>query len=93
MNASLKYQTAEDRDLEHRIVIFLQDRHVPDCQSVQVKAASGTVVVRGQVSSAHSKWLCMECCRHVAGVIKLVDKVRIASSPSQLASTKIGSSC
>ena len=87
MNASLKHQIAKDHDLEHRIVNFLQDRHVPECQGVQVKATVGTVIVSGQVSSAHSKWLCMECCRHVAGVIKLVDKVRIASAPSQVAST------
>jgi osmotically-inducible protein OsmY len=93
MNASLKHQIAEDRDLEHRIINFLQERHVPECQGVQVKAAVGTVVVSGQVSSAHSKWLCMECCRHVAGVIKLVDKVRIGSSPSQFAGTTNTSSC
>lgn len=68
-----------DRDLEHRLVNFLHARHVPECERLHVRASSGTVVVQGRLASDRTKWLCVECCRHVAGVIKLVDEIDVDS--------------
>ena len=65
----------EDIDLENRIANFLHQRKVPAGEYLQADAHLGTVVVSGQLPTRHAKWLCMECCRHVAGVIKLVDNV------------------
>ena len=45
----------------------------------------GTVVVSGMLHSRHAKWLCLECCRHVAGVIKLVDRIKVQSSSRKTA--------
>jgi len=77
--AELPEETTEDENLEHRLVNFLYGRHVPERESVQLDVHGGTVVVRGRLHSRHAKWLCIECCRHVAGVIKLVDKIKVES--------------
>jgi len=68
-------ETKDDIDLEHRLVNFLYNRHVPESKSVHLDVHGGTVVVRGPLHSGRAKWLCIECCRHVAGVIKLVDEI------------------
>ena len=67
--------TIEDIDLEGRIANFLYRQHIPNGERIHADAHLGTVIVRGQLPSRHAKWLCMECCRHVAGVIKLIDHV------------------
>lgn len=68
-------ETKDDIDLEHRLVNFLDARHVPGRELVHLDVHGGTVIVRGPLHSAREKWLCIECCRHVAGVIKLVDEI------------------
>ena len=67
--------TAEDVDLENRIANFLHHRHVPGGEQVHTDAHLGRVVVSGKLPSRHAKWLCVECCRRVAGVVNLVDRV------------------
>ncbi len=47
---------------------------VPGRKSVRLDVRVGAVVIRGPLSSSRAKWLCIECCRHVAGVINLVDE-------------------
>ena len=69
--------TTDDVDLAHRLVNILHGRNVPGREAVQVDVRGGTVVVSGRLHSKHAKWLCIECCRHVAGVIKLVDEVDV----------------
>ena len=71
----------QDDDLEHRIVNFLHGRHVPETEAVKVGVRGGTVVLSGQLHTQRAKWLCVECCRRVAGVIKLVDQL-VVKSPS-----------
>ena len=66
-------------NLRRRVVNFLRDRGVPELHSLEVEADSGTVIIRGSLSSPQAKWLCLECCRHVAGVITLIDEVDIES--------------
>jgi hypothetical protein len=68
---------AEQNDLEHRIVRFLCAQCAPNAEVLEVKANGGTVRVRGHLPDRHAKWLCLECCRHVAGVIKLIDQVEV----------------
>lgn len=66
--------------LAWRIVAFLRTR-VPDLHAVKVAASGGTVIVRGILPSAHEKWLCLECCRHVAGVVRVIDELQVAGDP------------
>ncbi|HRX77538.1 MAG TPA: BON domain-containing protein [Pirellulaceae bacterium] len=70
-------QIKQDDDLKTRLVNFLHSRRVPGREFVRLNVHSGTVIVRGLLQSTHAKWLCIECCRHVAGVIKLVDELVI----------------
>ena len=67
--------TNEDGDLENRIINFLHHRHVPSGKQIRAEAHLGRVVVSGKLPSKNAKWLCIECCRRVAGVVNLVDQV------------------
>lgn len=66
---------AEDADLERRIANFLLHQKVPHCHQVHANAHSGTVVVTGKLQSRHEKWLCLNTCQRVAGVVRLIDEV------------------
>jgi osmotically-inducible protein OsmY len=70
----------EQNDLEHRIVRFLCAQGAPDADMLEVKVNGGTVRVRGHLPNRHAKWLCLECCRRVAGVNKLIDQVELETS-------------
>jgi len=68
-----------DRDLEHQVRIQLLDRSSAVVRQVVVKADSGTVTLRGTVTSFYQKQLCIQACRCVPGVVTLVDEVEVAS--------------
>jgi hypothetical protein len=40
---------------------------------LQLRADEGRVVLKGTFPSPRAPWLCVECCRHVPGVIAVVD--------------------
>jgi len=67
-----------DDDLRRRVVTYLFSRQLPTLRRLQVDANSGTVVLEGRVSSFYEKQVCLNCCRRVAGVVKLVDRVAVA---------------
>jgi osmotically-inducible protein OsmY len=71
-----------DRDLERRIMNYLAARHVPGLRHLEVEAEGGTVTLRGTVSSFYEKQLSQQCCRRVAGVVKLIDAVDVARKRS-----------
>ena len=66
-----------DAALEHRLVNYLHDRHVPGLETLRFEVQSGTVAVSGRIRTARAKRLCVACCRRVAGVIKLVDALDV----------------
>ena len=78
----LRIDEHPDRDLERRVVSYLSGRHVPGLRHLEVEACSGTVTLRGTVNSFYEKQLGQQCCRRVAGVVKLIDAVDVASSRS-----------
>ena len=69
--------TKADGDLENRLVNVLHERHVPRIDLLRIESRGGIVCVRGELPTSHDKWLCVECCRHVAGVIRLVDEIEV----------------
>ena len=77
--AELLDSLSEDESLEHRISNFLFGQHVPDQDCVELDVHGGTVVLRGRLPSRSAKWLCIECCRRVAGVINIVDEIQVGS--------------
>jgi len=72
------HSATDDRALAHRADLFLRTRGVCGADRVVVKAAGGTLIVCGELASRHDKWRCLECCRHVAGVLHVVDQLQVA---------------
>jgi len=69
-----------DIELVHRLANFLSQQHVPDVDCVRLDARGGVLVVSGALTSHHAKWLCIECCRRVAGVVAIVDHLDVAAA-------------
>jgi osmotically-inducible protein OsmY len=67
----------DDRELERRVVSFLETKHVPGLRHLAVKAQSGVVTVSGRVQTFYEKQLCNQCCRRVAGVRELINAVDV----------------
>ena len=70
-------QKAVDHELKRRIINFFRTCRVPGLKDLEVEANTGTVIIRGVLPSQAAKLLCLECSRHVAGVIKVVDEVQV----------------
>lgn len=68
-----------DSQVGHGIVEYLKYRSLP-VNSVQVEVVNGVAVVRGVASSDFVKQVCVACCRRVAGVVRVVDEVRVAGA-------------
>ena len=67
-----------DEDLRFRVVNFLVQRNMSSLRRIGVEAQDGLVTLRGNVRSFYEKQLCLNCVRHVAGVIRLVDQIEVA---------------
>jgi len=51
--------------------------------AVHVTVIGGTMTVRGNLPTDFEKHVCLECCRRVPGVLRLVDELVVATrSPS-----------
>lgn len=75
------YPVTEQLDntgLQQRVVGFLNNRGLPGADCLRVTVADGMVVIKGRLPSSQVRRLCLDCCRHVAGVVGVVDQTRIA---------------
>ena len=63
-------------DLKRRIMVFLSQRGVSSLQRLDIDVRGGTVTLQGTVCSFYERQLCL-CCKHVAGVLKLVDELKV----------------
>lgn len=68
---------SQGRDLKWRIRACLVSR-IPDLTGVHVTVAGSTAVLRGKVRTSQEKRLCVRCCRHVPGVMRVVDDLTAA---------------
>jgi osmotically-inducible protein OsmY len=66
-----------DADLEKRTRIFLAQKNVSAFRRIAVSVSEGTVRLRGRVRSFYEKQLCLNCCQHVAGVIRVIDEIDV----------------
>ena len=66
-----------DSDLEKRTRIFLARQNYSALRRIAVSASQGTVKLRGHVGSFHEKQLCLNCCKHVAGVMRVIDEIEV----------------
>ncbi|MBI3866756.1 MAG: BON domain-containing protein [Planctomycetia bacterium] len=65
---------AEGHDIKWRIMACFRCR-IPEVQGIHVTVFGNTAVLRGKVRSLHDRRLCLECCRHVPGVMRVVDEL------------------
>jgi osmotically-inducible protein OsmY len=72
-------ETAAERDLKQRLIRFLHARQVPGTLTIQILVRHGSVILRGTLPSPQAKRLCLECCRHVAGVRELKDESTVGA--------------
>ena len=68
--------SAEGHDLRCRILAGLKARDLK-LKNVHVTVFGGTVALRGEVRSLHDKRLYLDSCRHVSGVIRVVDELLV----------------
>ncbi len=84
---STRYLANMDRELEDRLANFLYQRGVPGADHVRPDAYGGVVAVSGELPTRYAKWLCIECCRRVAGVIRIIDQMKVEPEISELPNT------
>jgi BON domain-containing protein len=68
---------SNNAELERRLANFLFQCRVPGRECIQLNVYGGVVAVSGRIPTRYAKWLCIECCRRVAGVIRVIDNVKI----------------
>jgi hypothetical protein len=74
----------DNDELQRRVVGFLDSRGISGVGGLQVTVADGMVVVKGCLPSPYDQRLCVEGCRHVPGVVGVVDRTRISrAAPAQ----------
>src|SRR5579885_1643281 len=70
-------------DLARHVMACLREAAPEIHAAVHVTVIGGTVVVRGKLPTEFEKHACLECCRRVPGVLRLVDELVVANrSPS-----------
>ena len=85
---STLYSVSMDSELENRLANFLYQRGVPGKDRVRLYVHGGVVAVSGELPTRYAKWLCIECCRRVAGVIKVIDKMKVEPAISELSTSR-----
>ena len=63
-------------DLKNRIKSFLRRQGVPSTR-LNIEVSGGTVTLQGSVSTFYQRQLCISCCQHVAGVLRLIDDLTV----------------
>ena len=72
-----------DEDLKRRIICFLLGRGLPSLRYLDVEVREGVAILRGRVQTYYEKQLATCCCRHVAGVLRIVDDIHVAERHSR----------
>ncbi|MEL7496929.1 MAG: BON domain-containing protein [Planctomycetota bacterium] len=66
-----------DDDLRLRVSRFLSSRHFTTFMNLEVQVRHGEVTISGEVDSFYEKQIAMTSCQHVAGVLALVDHIKV----------------
>jgi len=72
-----------DGNLESRVRVFLEQRNFLTLRRIAVSANNGTVKLHGRVRSFYEKQLCLNCCRHVAGVVQIIDEIDVENEATE----------
>ena len=71
-----------DSDLKRRVELFLQLKGVSSLPRLSIEVEGGQVMLQGTVRSFYERQLCL-CCQHVAGVLKVVDELKVDLTTTQ----------
>jgi osmotically-inducible protein OsmY len=74
---ALTRRSSGDEALWRRVMQFLHTRGIRNLAGVHVEVHQGIVVLQGSVGSPHDRWLCITCARRVAGVLNVVDELKV----------------
>ena len=66
-----------DDDVQLRVSRFLNSRHFSNFLELDVRVRHGQVTISGEVDSFYEKQVAMTSCQRVAGVLALVDRIRV----------------
>jgi hypothetical protein len=66
-----------DLELERRILIYLR-RRVGYLSDLEIEAQDGRVMLRGTVPYPSVQRRCIDCCRSVAGVLDVIDRLVVS---------------
>ncbi len=77
-----------DRELEHRVAMYLAGRQVSFCKELSIESRGGVVTLRGRVESLRAKRVGLSSAQRVAGVLRVVDEILIAPAGSAAASAQ-----
>jgi len=80
-----------DRELERRIKNFLEGLNLPALRDLEVEVRSGAAVITGRVCTFYQKQLATSCCQRVAGVLSVLNEVRVTDTPRMPATCEDGS--
>jgi osmotically-inducible protein OsmY len=65
-----------DRDLQHRILLFLTLRHSAPLKDLQIEVRDGIVTLRGRIDSVREKQTSVHCVERVARVSRVIDETQ-----------------
>ena len=68
---------AQAHELEQRVILFLQQRHLVFGCRLWIEAKDGVVTLSGRVPSFHQRQLIYAFTRRVAGVLQVVDLLEV----------------
>jgi osmotically-inducible protein OsmY len=69
-----------ESDLKRRVSACLKTR-LPRLEGIEVTVMGNTVILRGALLSAEEKRHCYECCRHVPGVMRVMEEIVVLERP------------
>jgi len=72
-----------DRDLQCRVRAFLAGRHYQALRRLRIEVKDGTVVLSGALPTFHQRQIALECARHVAGVLRVIDRLDVSDPPTE----------
>ena len=67
-------QIFQENDLKRRVEACLTSRLPEHVAGVEITVLGRTVVFRGDSLTEEERRLCNECCRHVPGVLRVMEK-------------------
>ena len=66
-----------DDEIRFRVIQYLGSRHFREFDQLQVSVKNGSVTLSGKLSNFYHKQVAIHSCQRVAGVIGMIDRIRV----------------